>query len=228
VDAGLSPTTGRVSSCRGITSRDYGQSVDFMGSLYYRGLPMTAREAKRTLTPELFGRFLRWLSSNDELAVREYQAIREKLVRYFTHKGCADPDELFDETVDIVIRKIETCAEFPAPLAYCYGVAKNVWRSQRRNVPPVALIEDIASPVDPDRDIREQEARCLERCLDYLSLSDRKLIAGYYQGDRRDKIETRRILADGAGGANALRIKLCRIRKDLRICIVECMKRSVN
>src|SRR5450631_1666275 len=125
VDVGLSLTTGRLSSCRVTTSRDYLQSVDFMGSLYYRGLPMTAREAKRTLTPELFGRCLRWLSSNDELAVREYQAIRSKLVRYFTHKGCADPDELFDETVDIVIRKIETCAEFPAPLAYCYGVARN-------------------------------------------------------------------------------------------------------
>ena len=70
---------------------------------------------KRTLTPEAFGKFLRWLSEDDELAVREYQRIRTKLVRFFIHKGCTDADDLFDKTVDIVVAKVESCEEYHKP-----------------------------------------------------------------------------------------------------------------
>ena len=66
--------------------------------LHSRRSPMAAQEQKRTLTPEAFGRFLRWLSEDDELAVREYDRIRKKLTRFFIHKGCTDPDDLFDKT----------------------------------------------------------------------------------------------------------------------------------
>jgi DNA-directed RNA polymerase specialized sigma24 family protein len=189
---------------------------------------MTAREAKRALTPDGFGRFLRWLSDDDELAVVEYQTIRRKLVRYFIHKGCSDPDELFDQTVDIVIRKIEVCAEYPSPLAYCYGVARNVWYQDMRERKNVELGENLVSPEVPDMRVREQELECLDLCMDQLSPTDRDVITRYHQGQGRDKIETRRLLADGLGGANALRIKMCRIRKELRTCVVQCTKRSVN
>ena len=189
---------------------------------------MTAREAKRALTPDGFGRFLRWLSDNDESAVLEYQTIRRKLVRYFIHKGCSDPDELFDQTVDIVIRKIEVCAEYSSPLAYCYGVARNVWYQDMRERKNVELAENLVSPEVPDMRVREQELKCLDLCMDQLSPTDRDVITRYHQGQGRDKIETRRLLADGLGGVNALRIKMCRIRKELRTCVVQCTKRSVN
>jgi DNA-directed RNA polymerase specialized sigma24 family protein len=189
---------------------------------------MVAREAKRPLTAEAFGRFLRWLSVDDERAVQEYQSIRTKLVRFFVHKGCTDADELFDETVDIVVGKIEACAEFPHPLAYCYGVAKNVWRQDLRERKSDSLDEDVASPENSDAVIHEQELKCLERCMDQLAPSDRNVVSQYHQGQGRDKIEIRRRLADGLGGENALRIKVCRIRKELRLCVVECTKRSMN
>jgi len=76
--------------------------------------------------------------------------------------------------------------------------------------------------------VREQELKCLDLCMDQLSPTDRDVITRYHQGQGRDKIETRRLLADGLGGANALRIKMCRIRKELRTCVVQCTKRSVN
>ena len=61
-----------------------------------------------------------------------------------------------------------------------------------------------------------------------LAPSDRDVIAKYYQGEGHDKIENRKLLADGVGGVNALRIRMCRIRKDLRVCVVDCIKRSAN
>ena len=189
---------------------------------------MTAREAKRALTPDGFGRFLRWLSDDDELAVLEYQTIRRKLVRYFVHKGCSDPDELFDQTVDIVIRKIEVCAEYPSPLAYCYGVARNVWHEDTRERKSVPLEVDVASPEHQDPNAYELELQCLDRCLARLSPGDRDVVTRYHSQHGRDKIPVRRGLADGAGGMNALRIRVCRIRKELRICVVECTKRLLN
>jgi DNA-directed RNA polymerase specialized sigma24 family protein len=189
---------------------------------------MTAREAKRALTPEAFGKFLRWLSEDDEVAVREYQSIRTKLVRYFIHKGCADPDDLFDKTVDIVVGKIESCAECPSPLAYCYGVAKNVWHQDTRERRSVTMDDDFASPDYPDQKMRELELKCLDLCLDQLLPGERDIVTQYHGLQGRDKIEIRRRLADGVGGMNALRIKMCRIRMELRTCVIECTKRSVN
>jgi hypothetical protein len=189
---------------------------------------MVQRQPKSAVTPEAFGKFLRWLSQNDELAVREYQSIRMKLVRYFVHKGCSDPDELFDKTVDVVVGKIDSCDTCPSPLAYCYGVARNIWRQDLRERKVASLEEDIAMPSYPDVEIHEQELKCLEQCMERLLSSDRVLITRYHQGERRNKIDTRRILADGVGGANALRIKMCRIRKELRLCVADCVNCMSN
>jgi len=189
---------------------------------------MAARVGKKVLTPEAFGKFLRWLSEDDGLAVREYQTIRTKLVRYFVCKGCLHPDELFDETVDILVGKIEECAECPNPLAYCYGVAKNVWRQYNRQLKPVTLSGDIPSRQNQEGEMREQESRCLERCLDQLSPRDRDLISQYHQSKGREKIEARKLQADDLGGINALRVRACRIRKNLHVCVVKCVRQSVN
>ena len=189
---------------------------------------MVSRQGNRALTPEAFGKFLRWLSEDDERAVQEYQSIRRKLVRYFTQKGCSDPDELFDKTVDVVVGKIDTCGECPSPLAYCYGVARNLWRQDLRERKSTTLNEDIAVPIYPDAPIHEQELRCLEQCMDQLLPSDREIVTQYHQGQARDKIEVRRKLADGIGGLNALRIRMCRIRKELRVCVSVCVARAAN
>lgn len=189
---------------------------------------MVSRGARRALTAEAFGKFLRWLSENDELAVREYQSIRMKLVRYFTHKGCSDPDDLFDKTVDVVVGKIDSCGECPSPLAYCFGVAKNIWRQDLRERKSAALEENMALPVYPDAQVHEQELKCLEHCMDQLAPGDRDIVARYHQSQGHEKIETRRRLADGLGGINALRIRMCRIRKDLRVCVAACVDQWAN
>jgi hypothetical protein len=183
---------------------------------------------KRTLTAEAFGRFLRWLSENDEIAVREYQRIRAKLIRFFIHKGCMDADALFDKTVDIVVAKVESCVDYQNPLAYCYGVARNVWHEDTRERKSVALEVDVPSPEHPDPKVHELELQCLDRCLDRLSPADRDVVTRYHGQHGREKIQARRVLADGAGGMNALRIRVHRIRKELRICVIDCTKKLLN
>ena len=183
---------------------------------------------KRPLTPEAFGKFLRWLSQDDEVAIREYQSIRKKLVRFFMHKGCADPDELFDETIDIVVGKIDACADCPSPLNYCYGVAKNVWRTDMRRPKDVTLDMEVRSVEHHEAEIQEYELKCLDRCMTKLTPGDRDVLTRYHTDQGRNKIRARKLLADGLGGVNALRIRMCRIRKDLRVCIVDCIRQSAN
>jgi hypothetical protein len=197
-------------------------------SLYYCGLRMTQRETKRPLTPEAFGKFLRTLSEHDESAVKEYQSIRRRLVRYFIQKGCPDPDELFDQTIDIMIGKIEAGEEVSSPVAYSYGVAKNVWRENARRSKWVPIAGDYASPEQRDWGASEEELQCLERCVNLLPPTDRDVITLYHRSQGHEKIETRKAMADGFGGMNALRVRMCRIRKDLRMCVVDCLKKSVE
>lgn len=189
---------------------------------------MVLRGSSRTLTAEAFGKFLRWLSENDEKAVLEYQSIRGKLVRYFVHKGCSDPDDLFDKTIDVVVGKIDTLAEGSNPLAYCFGVAKNIWRQDLRERRAASLEDNVAVPTHSDLQIHEQELKCLEHCMDKLSASDRDVLVRYHQGQGHDKIEARKGLAEGVGGVNALRIRMCRIRRNLRFCVDACLNQSAN
>jgi DNA-directed RNA polymerase specialized sigma24 family protein len=189
---------------------------------------MVLRGTSRALTAEAFGKFLRWLSENDEKAVLEYQSIRAKLVRYFVHKGCSDPDNLFDKTIDVVVAKIDTLEGYSSPLAYCFGVAKNIWRQDLRERKPASLEENVAMAINPVPQIHEQELKCLEHCIDKLSPSDRDVLIPYHQGKGRDKIELRKQLANNLGGMNALRIRMCRIRRNLRLCVAACLDQSPN
>jgi DNA-directed RNA polymerase specialized sigma24 family protein len=189
---------------------------------------MAPRIAKRTISPEGFGRFLRWLSSDDEQAVREYQLIRRRLVSFFIHRGCTNSDELFDETVDIVITKIETGAEIVNALAYCYGVARNVLRTSARRRKPVSLDRDFVSPQALDTERRELELDCLESCVSRLPSDDRQIVARYHEGRGREKIEARKALAARVGGLNALRVRVCRIHKVLRLCMIDCLNRPAK
>lgn len=190
---------------------------------------MTAQKGKRQLTPEAFGKFLRWLSDNDEQAAKEYQEIRRRLVRYFIHKGCTEADDLFDETVDIVARRLDSGEEVVSQLAYCFGVAKNVLKEwKRRSSKTVPVVRDFASPKPEDSDASEQELSCLEHCLGGLSPEEREMVTRYHTGSGRERIEARKALAKGNGGANAVRVRACRIRKDLRLCVVNCLERSAK
>lgn len=190
---------------------------------------MTQRKSRRQLTPEAFGKFLEWLSGDNLTAVDAYQSLRRRLIRYFGQKACTDPEELFDETVDIMMEKIEQGGEVIVnPIAYCFGIARNVWLQDVRKRRSVSIDRDFASPEPQESSPSEQELECLARCVKQLPPSDRVIITRYHWSQGSEKIETRKVLAAGLGGMNALRIKVCRIRKGLRSCVVDCVNRSAR
>jgi hypothetical protein len=174
--------------------------------------------ARWTLTPESFETFLSWLSPDRDVAGRKYEQIRNKLVSFFSWRGCHIPEELFDRTVDRVCGKIGLgAAECSGDaLSFCYAVARFVLQEYWREVKLVPMPDDLPFLKGNDPERKEQELQFLESCLDRLSAGDRDLITAYYQGEGRERIRIRKQLATEAGGANALRIQVFRIRARLR------------
>jgi len=182
----------------------------------------------RSLTQEGFASFLLWLSPDPGQAAREYLALSEKLRKFFVRKGCLHAEELTDRTLEQVVLIVQKePKKYSNPISLCYGVARNIWFESRREPIPEALEDDnIPEHAEPEDEFTERELQCLRHCLGQLPLRHRELITQYHQFQGRQKIETRKQLAQIYGGLNKLRITACRIRARLHDCIDNCMQRS--
>jgi hypothetical protein len=190
---------------------------------------MTAKPAPskgNPMTPEVFGRFLEWLSPDHETAANQYLQIRRKLVLFFIRKGCAHSGELSDRTLDRMAYIVyNEPGKYSNAIALSYGVARNVCLEYLREVSPSPLETDnIPAPDPDDGDFREHEAECLSTCVGGLPQRERDLITQYHRFRGRQKIEARKRLAQEHGGANKLRITTHRIRVKLYKCIQECVQ----
>ncbi|HEX8187660.1 MAG TPA: hypothetical protein VF586_04875 [Pyrinomonadaceae bacterium] len=175
-----------------------------------------------------FNELLDWLHPDREQAGRKYEDIRRRLIRIFLHRGCASAEDMADETIIRVVRKVrEVRANFnPSddPALYFYGVGRNVYREYLKRRPEPAPPPPTAAGAADDED-ETPEYECLEKCLGRLSPSNRELILEYYGDEEGAKIERRKKLAERFGTAlNALRIRAHRIRLELKRCVLECLK----
>ena len=148
------------------------------------------------------------------------------------------PDELADETLNRVARRLEEEGEIEsdAPAKYCYIVARFVFmESLRSSQKESVLLNDVrrtenggALPVlrpDNEKEIKEKMLDCLEKCMEKLEKTSREIIIRYYYGEERLKIENRRRLAESlAILLNALSIRACRIRDKLEACVQKCVE----
>ena len=186
---------------------------------------------ERDLTPESFNRLLGWLSPDLEEAGRKYEEIRGRLIKIFTCRGSTSPEEMADETMTRVARRVvEIADDYRGDQAlYFYGVARRVYlESVRKRWVAVPYDSREVIVRDARRDEKEEAERgyaCLEQCMEKLVPRQRELILEYYQEEKRAKIEHRRELADNLGIAlNALRIQVHRIRMVLQTCVADCLK----
>jgi DNA-directed RNA polymerase specialized sigma24 family protein len=196
-------------------------------------------ESKRdwALTQGAFRGLLEWLDEGGNSDGLHYLDIRMRLVRYFDRKNCLIPDDLADETLNRVARRLEEegSIETDAPAHYCYIVARFVFMEYLRRpgaetladseLPRHAESHTIASADLAEEQVeKERRSECLGRCLQALEPAHRDLITTYYTGDQRFKLETRRALAARLSiTLNALSIRACRIRDKLETCVGKCL-----
>ena len=178
------------------------------------------------LTQESFDALLDWLDPHREQAGQKYEDIRFRLIKIFTCRGCFEPEELADETINRVTSKVKKIGDdFTGDHArYFYGVANKVHLEylRRKPVQPAPVLSLASAEV-------EQEFDCLERCMEQLTPENRQLVLQYYQEEKKAKIDHRKMLAEKLGIAvNALRIRAYRIRASLQECVQACLKRTVG
>jgi DNA-directed RNA polymerase specialized sigma24 family protein len=192
--------------------------------------PEPLRKSEWVLTQGAFQQLLDWLDGGADSSGERYLEIRRRLVHYFDRKNCASPEELADETLNRVTRRLEEegTIKGDAPAQYCYIVARYVLlESLRQRNREQSIQDELPAPRDASEEIREAARRsdALQHCMQNLPSADRALITGYYQGVQRIKIENRRSLASKLGiTMNALTIRACRIRNKLE----SCMRKAMN
>jgi DNA-directed RNA polymerase specialized sigma24 family protein len=172
-------------------------------------------------TQEDFNRLLSWLDADRNRAGQRYERIRRKLILVFASRGFAFPEEMTDECINRVMKKLPEIEQqyTGSPENYFFGVAKVIALEWPRKHPPIVI-----PPPKESSPAGEDPLDCLDRCLDRLPASTRELVLEYYQQEKRAKIDQRTALAQRLGIAvNALRIRAHRIRKHLEKCVLKCL-----
>jgi DNA-directed RNA polymerase specialized sigma24 family protein len=179
-------------------------------------------KAKKEVTREKFASFLEWLSPDRDSAGEEYERLRFRLCTFFSHRHCSFADELADETLNRVILRISE-AQIENKIAYCYGVARNVYRESLRKERTHLDIDQVTvAAKGPEEQSFSRE--CLDQCLEKLTPDTRNLLLDYFSEAKLAKIELHRRISSGLEMTQtALRMRVMRSKQKLKICVQECM-----
>lgn len=164
---------------------------------------------------------LRWLDPEREKAGEKYEAVRHRLVIFFSGRGCLEADDLADKTIIRVGIKLPDIINSyqGEPIYYFYGVARKIYQEYLREVSRTTKL-----PPPPPAGWSELDYQCLEKCMAKLPPHSRRMFEEYHCGEASDKTGSRQSLAEQLGIAlNALRIRVYRVRVVLKTCVEDCL-----
>jgi len=175
---------------------------------------------------------LDWLNPDRERAGEKFMTIGTRVTKILVRRQCYAAEELWDETSNRVCHRVRDFVDSYVgdPALYFYAVAKLVhlewlkdekWKKER-------LVNKQPDPPEPDDD-HELIHECLGECLQKLDVEDRELLLKYYEKEKREKIASRKELADKRGiTLNNLRMQIHRTNVDLRKCIERCLNAAMQ
>ena len=182
------------------------------------------------MTPEAFAKLLAKLAPDPETGGRKYEELRRQLIKFFEWRGSYLPDELADETLNRLARKIDEGAEIEKNVtALALGIARFVFLESSRHPENrrVEMEELTSLAATPEYRAEDDDLwlLCLKECLQGISKRNRELIIEYYQEEKSAKIDIRKTLAARQGiSLNALFSRTKRIRDKLEQCVTRCLE----
>jgi DNA-directed RNA polymerase specialized sigma24 family protein len=178
------------------------------------------------LTADTFERLLAALDPDRERAAVAYEQLRFRLIGVLRWWGAPTADQLADETLDRVARKLQEGATIPPGSlgAYVRGVARLVfYESSRERLALAPLTGQEPAPMPSNE--TTGAAECLDRCLASWPKADRNLLLRYYGAGKASDVR-KRIADELAISLIALRIRTHRLRTRIERCVAECVKSS--
>lgn len=185
------------------------------------------KKVDSSLTKEQFDQLLNWLDPTLDGASAKYEAIRRRLILIFLNRGSAEAEDLADETINRVAKKLPSIKEdyVGDPATYFYGVAKYVFKEHLRKGKQQLQSPPSSPPPHDEHDEMEARLNCLDQCLAKLKPESRELILRYYDEQNQGKIPTHKEMsAELQLKAGALRARAHRIRVRLEKCVLECLE----
>ncbi len=167
------------------------------------------------------------LHPDRERAGEEYVLLWHKLIMYFQSRACLVAEELADETLNRVAKKIAAGEEPRNILAYCHGFARMVWLEYLKNPGTKrGSLEDV--PPTPclgtDEISRKERHACFYKCLQEIPIEEARMMVEYWYHEDRPNRDVRRELAEKLKiSPTALRIRVYRLKKRLDDCIKKCL-----
>jgi DNA-directed RNA polymerase specialized sigma24 family protein len=156
---------------------------------------------------------LQALGTDRNAAGRRYELLRGKLTDFFAWHRSEIPEELADETLDRLARRLTQGEAIEKIELYALGIARMLLKEAARRIEQrnIALREIRIRPPAAVEDAEVFDS--VERCLARLPESSRHLIARYYSGERAA------LAAELGISLNTLRNRALRIREKLYECV---------
>jgi len=165
------------------------------------------------LSREALDFLLQALSSDRNAAAHRYEELRRKLIGFYTWRGGENPEELADETLNRLARRLLQGAPVEKIEGYALGIARLLLKeAARRQEQRSTALREIRS-LQPGVGENSDAFDAFESCLEALPEASRTLIARYYSGNRIA------LAAELALSLTALRTRALRIRKKLYECV---------
>ncbi|MBP6820993.1 MAG: hypothetical protein KA368_05590 [Acidobacteria bacterium] len=175
---------------------------------------------------------LDYLSAHCEDAGERYEALRRSVMRYLEQRAVFASDELADEILDRVARRIEMGEEVREIGGYCLGVARNVYlewqRNPRNNHLPIEELDRYPVPeAQTDEAWDSSQLICMQKCLQSVADGKQELLREYFRGQGGERTKRREVIA-GQLGINqaALYNRVSRLVERLRQCKDNCLRQS--
>lgn len=190
--------------------------------------PLPRQKKGWDLSEKSLAGFMAGLDEDPERAGERYEILRRKLMKFFEWRGSTNADELADETINRLVRKVEEGEDIRNLFAYSSGMARLVWlEALKRQERARGAIEELHAASQYSAETGSQRIECFELCLEGLPPENRALILDYYRAEKSSKIKLRKQLAEKLGTPiNALRIRAHRIRLQLERCVGDCLRKS--
>ena len=161
------------------------------------------------------------LGETPEASGLEYERLRSKLILFFSRRMLPFPEDLADEALDRLARRIVDGTVIDSIAAFALGIGRHLALEQIKNRSET-MGDDFWDnvPAPPATQSSEEEIARMERCLKTLRPDEASLLRGYYLATEGTPMKTRGRLAKRLGiSANTLRQRVFLARQRLRDCM---------
>jgi DNA-directed RNA polymerase specialized sigma24 family protein len=180
-----------------------------------------------------FEGLLERLDPDRDSAGRKYEALRRKLIKFFEWNHCRPAEDLADQTLDRVARRL-TDADVAQVVPFAWSVAQHVRQESARRMRREVALPDLPEAAQPrsgddvERDLLERLldercARCLVSCLRRLPHPSHELFLAYYEPGPDRSAHRQRLAAEAGLTIRGLRVRVNRLREKLESCVSRCV-----